>query len=67
MLTLAIDRDEQRVPTWDKQADRIFQLPPANTNSETHLNLLTETLEPMITGNWFIVDSWAKTVAMMPD
>ncbi len=48
MLTLAIDRDEQRVSTWEKQADRIFQLPPANTNSEAHLNLLTETLEPMI-------------------
>ena len=48
MLTLAIDRDGQRVPAWEKQVDRIFQLPPANTNGETQLNLLTESLEPMI-------------------
>jgi len=39
MLTLAIDRDGQRVPAWEKQADHIFQLPPANTNGETQLNL----------------------------
>ena len=39
MLTLAIDLDGQRVPAWEKQADHIFQLPPANTNGETQLNL----------------------------
>jgi hypothetical protein len=48
MLTLAVDDAGQRVPAWEKQTDRIFQLPPANTNGETLLNLLTETLEPML-------------------
>ena len=48
MLTLAVDGDGQRVPTWEKQADRIFQLPPSNSNGKAHLELLTDTLEPMI-------------------
>ncbi len=48
MLTLAVDDDGQRVPVWEKQADRIFQLPPSNANREPNLELLTDTLEPMI-------------------
>jgi SNF2 family DNA or RNA helicase len=48
MLTLAVDEDGQRVPAWEKQTDRIFQLPPSNANRESNLDLLTETLEPMI-------------------
>lgn len=48
ILELAVDKEGQRVPAWEKQADRIFQLPPANTNGTTQLEVLTETLEPMI-------------------
>ncbi|MEO2035595.1 MAG: hypothetical protein ABGZ35_26250 [Planctomycetaceae bacterium] len=48
MLTLAVDEDGQRVPAWEKQSDRIFQLPPSNANRESNLEILTETLEPMI-------------------
>jgi hypothetical protein len=48
MLTLAVDDDGQRVPSWEKQADRIFQLPPVNSNGEARLSLLTDSLEPMI-------------------
>jgi len=48
MLTLAVDEHGQRVPIWEKQADRIFQLPASNANRESNLELLTETLESMI-------------------
>mgnify|MGYP003146038200 CR=1 FL=1 len=48
MLTLAVDSAGQRIPVWEKQADRMFQLPPASTNSEPQVELLTNTFEPMI-------------------
>jgi len=48
MLTLAVDSDGQRIPTWEKQADRLFQLPSESTNGEPRIDLLTGTLEPMI-------------------
>lgn len=48
MLTLAVDDDGQRIPCWEKQADRLFQLQPALANAEPQKELLIETLEPMI-------------------
>lgn len=48
LLTLAVDSDGQRVPSWEKQTDRLFQLEPASINSAPQIDLLAETLEPMI-------------------
>ncbi len=48
ILTLAVDSDGQRIPSWEKQADRLFQLEPVPTTAEPQITLLTETLEPMI-------------------
>lgn len=48
MLTLAVDTEGQRIPSWEKQTDRMFQLEPASTDGDPQINLLTETLEPMI-------------------
>ena len=48
MLTLAVDGEGQRIPSWEKQADRLFQLEPAVAESEAQIDLLTEILEPMI-------------------
>lgn len=48
MLTLAVDGEGQRIPSWEKQADRLFQLSPATSNSEPQIDVLNEVLEPMI-------------------
>ncbi len=48
MLTLAIDGDGQRIPAWEKQVDRLFQLEPATSDKPPQVDLLTEALEPMI-------------------
>jgi superfamily II DNA or RNA helicase len=48
MLSLAADGKGQRIPSWEKQADRLFQLQPATANAEPPIGLLTEILEPMI-------------------
>ncbi len=48
MLTLAVDGEGQRIPSWEKQADRLFQLEPASANGALQIDLLTEVLEPMI-------------------
>jgi len=48
LLTLAIDSEGQRIPSWEKQSDRLFQLEPSPSDREPQIDLLTETLEPMI-------------------
>ncbi|WP_437203382.1 DEAD/DEAH box helicase [Planctomicrobium sp. SH664] len=48
LLTLAVDGDGQRIPSWEKQADRLFQLEPSPASAVAQIDLLTETLEPMI-------------------
>ena len=35
-------------PAWEKQVDRLFQLEPTSSDSESRIDLLTGTLEPMI-------------------
>ena len=48
LLTLAIDSEGQRIPSWEKQSDRLFHLEPASSDRAPQIDLLTETLEPMI-------------------
>jgi len=49
LLPLAIDNNGQRIPPWERHADRMFQLQPAAGNRRTNTqNLLSDTLEPMI-------------------
>lgn len=48
ILTLAVDVEGQRIPSWERHVDRLFQLEPAKANSEPQFDLLTELLEPMI-------------------
>lgn len=49
ILTLAVDAEGQRIPSWEKQADRLFQLEPASASAEPpKVDMLTKTLEPMI-------------------
>jgi len=48
ILTLAIDQAGQRIPSWEKQVDRFYQLPSATSSRVPQSDLLTKTLEPMI-------------------
>ena len=48
MLSLAVDAEGQRIPSWEKQADRLFPLKPVSTDREPQIDLLTEIFEPMI-------------------
>lgn len=48
VLPLGVDTEGQRVPAWERQADNLFQAPPAQADSANRQHLLTDTLEPMI-------------------
>jgi hypothetical protein len=48
LLTLAVDGDGQRLPHWEKQAERLFHLLPASQTEEPKRSRLTATIEPMI-------------------
>jgi len=48
ILPLAIDDDGQRVPSWERHIDRLFQLPPASNGLASRDHLLIDTLEPMM-------------------
>lgn len=48
LLPLAIDSEGQRIPSWEKQSDRLFRLEPSPSDREPQIKLLKETLEPMI-------------------
>lgn len=48
MLPLAVDYAGQRIPAWEKQADRLFHLESASSAKEVSVNILTGSLEPMI-------------------
>ncbi len=48
MLTLAVDENDQRIPAWERQADRLFQLPPATESRPPRIELLNQLLEPML-------------------
>jgi len=48
VVPLAIDHQGQRIPSWERQIDSLFHLPPANASSEPRSELLTKLIEPMI-------------------
>lgn len=48
LLALAVDAEGQRIPSWEKQVDRLFHLRPSPSTADSMMELLTETLEPMI-------------------
>jgi len=49
LLPLAVDHEGQRLPAWERQVDRLFQLAPAANGSTTFSDkLLSDALEPMI-------------------
>jgi len=48
VLPLAIDGSGQRIPAWEHQVDRIFQLAPAPKGTPTYEPIFADMLEPMI-------------------
>lgn len=48
ILPLAVDHDGQRVPAWERQVDRMFQLPPSQTRQEANHQTLSTVIEPML-------------------
>jgi hypothetical protein len=48
ILPLAVDFHGHRVPSWERQIDRLYQLPPAAAESKPRQELLAQVLEPMI-------------------
>lgn len=48
VLSLAVDDQGQRMPSWERQADQLFQSAPSASESPSRQRLLTDTLEPMI-------------------
>jgi superfamily II DNA or RNA helicase len=48
VLPLAIDHQGQRIPSWERQIDSLFNLPPSNAHGEPRNELLTKVIEPMI-------------------
>ena len=48
ILPLAVDHDGQRVPAWERQLDRMFQLPPGQDHQEVDDQTLSEVVEPML-------------------
>jgi superfamily II DNA or RNA helicase len=48
ILPLAVDFQGQRIPSWDRQIDTLFQRPQATGDNRPGSNLLTQFLEPMI-------------------
>lgn len=47
IIPLAVDTDGARVPTWEKQVNQLFGLPPANGSANSP-NISTDVFEPMI-------------------
>lgn len=48
IVPLAVDHDGQRIPSWEKQLDRLYRLPPRSSGSPPPKDLLASTLEPMM-------------------
>jgi hypothetical protein len=48
ILPLAVDFQGQRIPSWDRQIDSLFQSPHATSDTRPRLDLLAQVLEPMI-------------------
>jgi superfamily II DNA or RNA helicase len=48
LLTLAVDMDGHRIPQWEKQPDRLFQLAPTVSPGESRGAMLLGPLESMV-------------------
>ena len=48
VVPVAIDYQGQRIPSWERQIDSLFHLPPGNERTEPQTELLTNAIEPMI-------------------
>lgn len=48
VLPLAVDIEGQRIPTWERQVDQMFQLPAVQTAIEGPDRLLKQEIEPML-------------------
>ena len=48
VLPLAIDESGQRLPAWERQADRLFEQPPALPAGRDWSGLVHEVIEPMV-------------------
>ena len=48
LVPLAVDFQGQRIPSWERQIDSLFQRPPATSERRPDANLLAEILEPML-------------------
>ena len=46
--------DGQRVPAWERQLDRMFQLPPGQDQRETDDQTLSRSSSRCFNGSWFI-------------
>jgi superfamily II DNA or RNA helicase len=48
VLPLAVEIEGQRIPTWERQVDQMFQLPTVQTAIEGPDRLLKQEIEPML-------------------
>jgi len=48
ILPLAVDYDGQRVPSWERQVDRMFQLFPGSSRKQASEQMLSQVIEPML-------------------
>jgi len=48
VVPLAIDGSGQRLPSWERQPDRLFQASPSEGKGSSFPTVLTETIEPML-------------------
>ena len=47
-VPLAIDASGHRLPSWERQPDRLFQAAPAEGKGSSYPSVLSETIEPML-------------------
>jgi hypothetical protein len=48
VVPLAIDASGQRLPSWERQPDKLFQAAPAESRGSSFPSVLGETIEPML-------------------
>jgi hypothetical protein len=48
VIPLAVDEGGQRLPAWERQADRLFESPEAVGTGTEFPGLLVEVIEPML-------------------
>lgn len=48
ILPLAVDFQGQRIPSWERQIDAVYQRPPATGDTRPNPDLVSSVLEPMV-------------------